>query len=103
MPSKLDKEKLPINLNQRIKLRPEQKEKIREIYKIGNFSQRELAKKFNVSRRTITFAIYPERYELAKERRRKAWAEGKYREYYNKEKHRKAIQSIRLRKKLINK
>jgi hypothetical protein len=99
MPTKLDKEKLPFKLNQRKKLTPQQKEIIKERYKRGGLSQRELASEYGVSRRLIVFCIYPERYELAKSRRRKAWEEGKYRYYYNKEKHRKAMKSIRDRKK----
>lgn len=63
MPYKSDK--LKINnelLDKRVKITQEDKAMIREMYKDG-LSQRQLATIFNVSRRSIVFALYPERYK----------------------------------------
>lgn len=98
---KLDSIKLTEQMNRRIRLTQAQKEMVRERYKRGGVSQRELAKEYGVSRRTIIFAIYPERYEASKERRRRAWADGKYRGYYDRKKHTKAMRDIRKRKRTI--
>lgn len=98
---KIDKIRLPDHLNKRKKLTQAQKELIKKRYELGIVSMRGLAKEYNVNKRLIQFCVYPERYELAKARRRKAWAEGKYREHYNKEKHRKAMRDIRERKKKL--
>lgn len=95
----IDNIKLPTNLNKRIALTLEQKKTIREKYKNGEGSMRSLAVDYGVSKRTIQFTVYPERYEAALSRRRSAWADGKYREYYDKEKHREAVADIRRRKK----
>ena len=93
--------KLPDSLDRRKKLTDEQKREIRERYHEGGVSMRGLAKDWGVSKRTIQFAVYPERYEAAKQRRRDAWADGKYRGYYTKEEHRLAIKSVRDRKKAL--
>jgi IS30 family transposase len=56
-------EKIPINdeeLDRRVKLTKEDKEEVRRMSHDG-FSQREIARHFNVSRRLIVFTLFPER------------------------------------------
>lgn len=63
----------------RRKLHPGDDEKIRSFY-ASVHSQRETAAKFGVSRRTITFILYPERLKIVQEKRKKT----KYSQnYYN--------------------
>ena len=50
-------------LDKRVKLSSTDKNEIVDLYEAGLFSQRELAKLYNVSRRTVVFVLYPERRE----------------------------------------
>lgn len=85
MPYKTDKLKLDSPfLKRTAKLLPCQKEMIIYWSKVMGYSQRQLAKMFNVSRRTITFIIDPEQLKQNKERRLER---GGSKQYYNKEKH----------------
>lgn len=61
MPSKTDNIKIDCPfIDRRVKLLPCQKEMVVYYYNKG-FSQRKIAKMFNVSRRLIVFIIYPDR------------------------------------------
>lgn len=95
MPYKSEKIKLTKEQDRRVKLTDEQREEIREKYASGLYSQRALAKEYNVSRRLITFVLDDEKRkrnaELLKERKadgrykptKEEWAETvrKYRRY----------------------
>lgn len=98
MAVKVDQMKLPEHLNKRKKLTDIDKEKIREIYKAGSTSTRQLAKEYGVDRRAIQYAIYPERYEEAKKRGKEKRLQGYYKKYYNTEKNRIAVADVRRRK-----
>lgn len=78
MPYKSEKIKLPKELDRRVKLTDEQRKEIRDKYLTGTYSQRTLAKEYNVSRRLITFILDEEKRkrnaDLFKERR----ADGRY-------------------------
>src|SRR4030065_2459986 len=74
------------SLDRRYKLTDRQRVEIFE-NKQG-LSQRKLAKLYGVSRRLITFVLFPERYALNREQRKEA---GRGQKYYDKEKHRIAI------------
>ena len=83
------------------------KEEIRRRYlQIGGVSQRELAREYGVSRRTIVFAIYPERAKENYERRKER---GGSKQYYDREKsteakrkHRRYKQELHLKGELID-
>jgi hypothetical protein len=64
-----DKIPMPAKYDKRKKLTEEQKEEIRALY--GLVSQRNLAKMFNVSRRTIQFIGCPEKLKKNREARKK--------------------------------
>jgi IS30 family transposase len=91
-----DKKKIPRELDKRVKLTDSEREEIKFLY--GKVSQRQLAKKYNVSRRLIIFIGCPEKLERArelyKERR-------KDKRYYNTELHKKYMKTHRRRKQLI--
>lgn len=90
--------KLPKDKDRRVKLSLEDKTIISELYKTGNYSQRTLAKQFNVSRRTIQFIIDSSKLEqnkLARELR------GGYMTYYDKDKNTEYIRNHRKYKKTI--
>lgn len=93
MPYKIDTDKvrLPRNKDRRIKLTDEDRKEIRELHKLW-VSQSALARQYDVSRRLISFVVYPERYEKAKAQfreRQQTWR------YYNKEKNTKAVRKTR--------
>lgn len=100
MPNKLDKIRLPKDKDRRRKLNDKQKEKIKLLYKSGK-TIRSIAREFDgiCSRRMIQFVLFPNRMkhnaELFKQRRK----DGRY---YDKEKNRKAIASLRKYKKDLN-
>jgi hypothetical protein len=80
-------------------LSKKQKEEIRKLYKEKNhLSQRQLAKKFGVSRRLIVFTIYPERLKKLQEYQKniKHWNK-----YYNTDKRREYMRTYRAKKRKL--
>ena len=104
MPYKFESEKKIIGnnptLDKRYKLTDEDKENIKKDYETGSISINGLARKYNVSKRTIQFTLFPERkkrnQELAKERRK----DGRY---YDKENHKAYVKAHRNHKKELDK
>jgi transposase-like protein len=97
MPYQFDK--IPINNpkhDKRVKLSPEDKENIVSDYQTGLFSQRDLAKKYDVSRRLIQFTLDPQKKEIAKQQFSERQKDGRY---YNKEKHNEYMKKHRDHKK----
>lgn len=80
------------SFDRRVKLTDNDKELIRKIRKEENLSQRELARKFNVSRRLIQYILDPEKLE---ENKRLREERGGSKQYYNKEKHREYMKDHR--------
>ena len=78
MPYKSEKIKLSREQDRRIKLNAEQREEIKHKYSTGLYSQRQLAKEYNVSRRLITFIIDPEKEQRNKELFKERRADGRY-------------------------
>lgn len=92
-------EKTPINNpehDKRVKLTDEERESIREEYETGLVSQRDLAKKYNVSRRLIQFILSPEKLDIAKQQFAERQKDGRY---YDREKHNEYMKSHREHKK----
>lgn len=78
--------------DKRIRLTDEQKQKIKEEYATSLISQRALAKKYNVDRKTIYNILHPDKYQ----EQLKANQENKHsQKYYNKEKHKEYIKNHR--------
>ncbi len=106
MPYKHEKSKIPTKLKKSAKLTQDDKEIIRKRYlEDQDISQYELAREYNVSRRTIVFAIYPDR---AKQNYQNRVAKGGSKQYYSKEKntlamrrHRRYKQKLYVQNKLI--
>jgi transposase len=85
MPRKTDT--IAINdhfIDKRTKLLPCQKERVVAMYGTGNYSQRDLAKMFKVSKRLIQFTLDPEKLKRAKAQFAERQKGGKY---YDKDKH----------------
>lgn len=78
MPFKSESIKLPRQYDRRIKLTDKQRDEIKEKYASGVYSQRALAREYNVSRRLISFVLNPEKYETAKEQFRERRKDGRY-------------------------
>ena len=92
--------------DRRVKLTPEQKEEIRQLFADASerakqgilqeaISQRKVAKMYGVSRRTIVWVLYPERLEKNKKDRQER---GGWKQYYKKEEHREAMKKTRRHK-----
>lgn len=99
MPYKYEtqKEKIPRELDKRIKLTLEQRQEIKEQY--THKSQRQLAKEYQVSRRLIQFIGDPEKYQKNLLRREER---GGSKKYYDKEKQREYMKKHRQRKQELN-
>ena len=82
------------NLDRRVKLTEEDRASLIELKQ--KISQREAAKMFGVSRRTVQFIWFPEKLEENKKRRAER---GGSKQYYDREKHNKAMQEHRAYKK----
>ncbi len=78
MPYKSSNIRLSPEQDRRRKLTEEQKDEIAHKYKTGLYSQRGLAREYNVSRRLITFIINPEGYNRAKELAKERKKDGRY-------------------------
>ena len=91
MPYKSEKIKLQGMQDRRKKLTDNQKEEIKELYETGLYSLNGLAKRFNVSKKTILLIVNKDSAEKAKEYRKEHW-----REWQRKgEEHNKAIMNTR--------
>ena len=84
-------------LDKRCKLLPCQKEMILQ-YRNEGWSQRQLASRFNVSRRLIQFILDPEKLKANLQQR---FESGGSKQYYKKEEHTVAIRETRRRKQAI--
>lgn len=78
MPYKCEKILLPPELDRRRKLSDDDKEVIRHKYKTGFYSQRALAREYKVSRRLVSFILFPEKYEEAKAQNKDRRKDGRY-------------------------
>jgi hypothetical protein len=78
--------------DKRVKLTDEQREKIRELYQLPDWSQRRLAGEYGVSRRLIQFIVDPEKDKRQKELFAERRKDGRY---YNKDRHTEAIREHR--------
>ncbi|UDM72783.1 hypothetical protein [Vagococcus fluvialis] len=83
-------------LDKRVKLTDEDRKNIIFEYEFHKVSQRFLADKYGVSRRTIQFTLDPEKKKRAQEQLRERQKDGRY---YDKEKHRESVQKHREYKK----
>lgn len=88
-------EKLKIagsKFDRRIKLTTFDKEKIVEIYALGQSSINQIARDFHVSKRLIQFVLFPERQTKNIQYRKER---GGSKQYYNKNKHRESMKDTR--------
>lgn len=91
MPYKSEKIRIEgTKLDRRIKLTPEQKDKIASLK--GTISVRECARMYEVDKRTIQFIWYPERLERNKQLRQER---GGWQQYYDKIKWRETMKEHR--------
>lgn len=75
MPYKSEKIKLSEKQDRRIKLTNEQREEIKKLYNTGFYSLNNLAKKFEVSKKTILLIVNEESALKAKQYRKEHWKE----------------------------
>ena len=75
MPYKIEKVKLQGLQDRRKRLTDEQRKEIKELYGTGFYSLNDLAKKFNVSKKTILLIVNKDSAEKAKQYRKEHWKE----------------------------
>lgn len=93
MPYKSEKIKIEFtNNDKRIKLTDVQRENIKKDYATGLISQRGLAEKYKVDRKTIYNILHPEKYQEQLENNK---INQHSKQYYNKEKHKDYIKNHR--------
>lgn len=85
MPYSHTKLKIPLELDRRAKISLAQRQQIKTMYASGKYSQRQLARMFDVSRRLITYYIDDQKLEHHKEL---AQIRRMDQRYYDKDKHR---------------
>ena len=91
MPYKSEKIRLNEKQDRRKRLTDEQRKEIRELYCTGCYSLNDLAKRFNVSKKSILLIVNNDSAERARQYRKEHW-----REWQRKgEEHNKAIQNTR--------
>ena len=78
MPYKSEKIRLSREQDRRVKLNEEQREEICYKYSTGLYSQRQLAREYNVSRRLITFVLDPQKAARNAELLKIRKADGRY-------------------------
>lgn len=91
MPYKSEKIKLQGLQDRRKRLTDEQREEVKELYGTGLYSLNDLAKRFNVSKKTILLIVNSDSAEKAKQYRKEHWREWQG----TKEEHREAIKKTR--------
>lgn len=91
MPYKIEKIKLKGLQDRRRRLTDNQREEIKKLYETGFYSLNDLAKKFNVSKKSILLIVNKESAEKAKQYRKEHWREWQG----TKEEHREAIKKTR--------
>lgn len=91
MPYKSEKIKLSETQDRRKRLTSEQKEEIEKLYGTGFYSLNDLAKRFNVSKKSILLIVNKESAEKARQYRKEHWKEWQG----TKEEHREAIKKTR--------
>lgn len=75
MPYKSEKIKLKETQDRRKRLTTEQREEIKKLYGTGCYSLNDLARQYNVSKKTILLIVNKESAERAKEYRKEHWKE----------------------------
>ena len=75
MPYKSEKIRLKGLQDRRKRLTDEQRNEIKELYGTGNYSLNDLAKRFEVSKKTILLIVNEESAEKAKQYRKEHWRE----------------------------
>lgn len=75
MPYKSEQIRLQGLQDRRRKLTDEQRKEIRDLYETGNYSLRQLAEVFAVSKRTILITVNPDSAETARAYRKAHWKE----------------------------
>lgn len=102
MPYKFETDRKVIanpELDKRVKLTDEDRENIKKDYATGLISINGLARKYNVSKRTIQFILFPERKKKNAEQFKERRKDGRY---YDKEKHKDYMKKHRQGKKKLD-
>lgn len=94
MPNLFDKVKLPYGHDSRIKYSVEDKQLVKDLH-LSGVSQRAISRETGISRRMISFILFPERLELSRQQFKERRKDGRY---YDKERNRLAVAKLRSKK-----
>ena len=99
MPCKFEtnKIKLPREYDRRCKYSDAQKQEVKDMYKAG-MAQRAIARKTGISRRMVSFILFPERLKLCNQQYKERRKDGRY---YNKDAWRETMREHRQYKRKI--
>src|SRR3990167_7028675 len=78
MPYAHIRKKIPRKLDRRVKITDTQRENIKTMYFFGRLYQREIARQTGVSRRMVSFILFPEREARCKEQHKERRKDGRY-------------------------
>ena len=78
MPYAHRKKKIPRELDRRVKITEMQHENIKTMYFFERLAQREIARQTRVSRRMVSFILFPEREIICKQQHKERRKDGRY-------------------------
>jgi len=78
MPYAHRKKKIPRELDRRVKYTEEDKEKVKTMYRFERLSQRAISRDTGISRRMVSFILFPEKYEVARKQFKERRKDGRY-------------------------
>lgn len=99
MPYAHRKKRIPRSLDRRVKIDDEKRARVSVLYRREGMAQRAIARELGISRRMVSFILFPEKEEACKRQYRERRKDGRY--YYGKEKWRKTMREHRHYKEAI--
>lgn len=91
---------IPREYDRRVKYTEEQREEVRRMHKVYGLAQREIERRTGISRRMISFILFPERLAVVKAQYKERRKDGRY--YPPKEKWRETMRKHRHYKKELH-
>jgi len=78
------KKKIPRHLDRRVKYKQKEKDNVIKLFKINKLAQREIARQTGISRRMISFILFPDRLKTCNKQFKERRKDGRYK-YSNKD------------------
>lgn len=78
MPYAHEKKRIPRSLDRRVKITDAQRENVKTMYTFERLAQREISRRTGISRRSISFILFPEREAVVKAQFKERRKDGRY-------------------------